>query len=51
MYTCQLISLLFAASVGVLAAPYPVNENIQVRASTTVDPNAVTGTTYIDTTA
>ncbi|CZR50598.1 uncharacterized protein PAC_00472 [Phialocephala subalpina] len=57
MYTAKFVGLVLAASACVLAIPFPspINpdhlEIIRLRASTTVDPNAVTGTTCIDTSA
>ncbi|KAF4637118.1 hypothetical protein G7Y89_g954 [Cudoniella acicularis] len=58
MYTIKIATLLLAASVSVLASPVPnpdINvrylEVLSLRASTTVNSAAVTGTTCGDTTA
>jgi hypothetical protein len=55
MYTGKIVMLVLAAAASVLAAPYPspisLNhlEILRIRASTTVNPAAVTGTTCTDT--
>jgi hypothetical protein len=53
MYTCKLIIHILAASASVLAAPQPILglKSLQLRATETVNPDAVTGTKCIDASA
>ncbi len=54
MFALNYITLLLAASVSVLAAPFTNQDQLEalrIRASTTVNPDAVTGTTCLDTKA